>query len=117
MLQLQSGTALLTLNFKPLKLDISIAGVPAASFNARQMFQYEYLREKKVTPGHGLCHRSDFMDAFLSAYVNYVNPTWSSEGANEATEPCILWHTIQPDHQKALSNCSSYGLISGDAVK
>ncbi len=48
LLQLQSGSALLTLSFKPLRMDISIAGTPAASFNARQMFNYEHLREKKV---------------------------------------------------------------------
>ncbi|KAK9857969.1 hypothetical protein WJX84_003134 [Apatococcus fuscideae] len=47
LLQLQSGSAQLTLTFKPLRVDLSIAGTPAASFNARQMFQYEYLREKQ----------------------------------------------------------------------
>ena len=48
LLQLQSGSAQLTLTFKPLRVDLSIAGSPAASFNARQMFNYEYLRQKQV---------------------------------------------------------------------
>lgn len=50
LLQLQSGSAQLTLTFKPLLVDLSIAGTPAASFNARQMFHYEHLREKQVHP-------------------------------------------------------------------
>ena len=67
--QLQSGSAQLTLTFKPLRVDLSIAGTPAASFNARQMFNYEYLREKQV--GHRLLRYNDKTQPCIVAWLDH----------------------------------------------
>ena len=66
--QLQAGSAQLTLTFKPLRVDLSIASTPAASFNARQMFNYEYLREKQV--GHHLLRYNDQTQQCIAAWLN-----------------------------------------------
>ncbi|KAK9816687.1 hypothetical protein WJX72_003707 [[Myrmecia] bisecta] len=45
--QLSLGSAEVTLTYSPLRIDVSMAGQPAASFNSRQMFNFEHLREKQ----------------------------------------------------------------------
>lgn len=45
---LKIGESNIVLKYSPLQLSIDIAGKPAMTFNSRQMFNFEYLRQKKV---------------------------------------------------------------------
>ena len=45
---LKIGESDIVLKYSPLQLSIDIAGKPAMIFNSRQMFNFEYLRQKKV---------------------------------------------------------------------
>jgi hypothetical protein len=49
---LKLGKADVVLKYSPLQLSIDIAGKPAMIFNSRQMFNFEYLRQKKVCCSH-----------------------------------------------------------------
>lgn len=48
-LQLQCEDAELQLQYTPLQIDISIKGQPVMSFNSRQMFNFEHMRQKQVS--------------------------------------------------------------------
>lgn len=84
LLQLQSGSAQLTLTFKPLRVDLSIAGTPAASFNARQMFNYEHLRQKQV-----IMQRSDHQCQII---ISTSSEPWFCQ--MQQARQCEAW---QPD--------------------
>ena len=45
---LKLGNADIRLTYSPLQLSLDILGKPAMVFNSRQMFNFEYLRQKKV---------------------------------------------------------------------
>lgn len=45
---LKLGNADIRLKYSPLQLSLDILGKPAMVFNSRQMFNFEYLRQKKV---------------------------------------------------------------------
>ncbi len=48
---LQLGNAQVKLQYSPLQLDIAVDGKPAATFNSRQLFNFEHRRQKKVCQG------------------------------------------------------------------
>lgn len=47
-LKLSIGEADITLQYSPLQLDVSVHGIPALSFNSKQLFHFEQLRTKQV---------------------------------------------------------------------
>ena len=47
-LALKLGQADVTLQYSPLQLDVNIDGQPAISFNSKQLFNFEHLRQKQV---------------------------------------------------------------------
>ena len=47
-LHLQLGDAELQLQYSPLQIGVSIKGQPVMTFNGRQMFNFEHLRQKQV---------------------------------------------------------------------
>ena len=47
-LKLSLGQADVTLQYSPLQLDVSVKGIPALSFNSKQLFNFEQLRTKQV---------------------------------------------------------------------
>ena len=49
---LKIGEADFVLKYSPFQLSIDIASKPAMIFNSRQMFNFEYLRQKKVHCSH-----------------------------------------------------------------
>ena len=49
-LTLKLGQADVTLQYSPLQLDVTVDGKPAISFNSKQLFNFEHLRQKQV--GH-----------------------------------------------------------------
>ena len=48
---LQLRNAQVKLQYSPLQLDIAVDGKPAATFNSRQLFNFEHSRQKKVCQG------------------------------------------------------------------
>ena len=46
---LKLGQADVTLQYSPLQLDVTVAGKPAISFNSRNLFNFEQLRQKQVS--------------------------------------------------------------------
>ena len=54
---LQLGNAQVKLQYSPLQLDIAVDGKPAATFNGRQLFNFEHRRQKKVCQGHVIRQR------------------------------------------------------------
>lgn len=47
-IKLSLGEADITLQYDPLQLDVSVKGIPAMSFNSKQLFNFEQLRTKQV---------------------------------------------------------------------
>lgn len=47
-LVLKLGQADITLQYSPLQLDVNVDGKPAISFNSKQLFNFEHLRQKQV---------------------------------------------------------------------
>lgn len=47
-LTLKLGQADVTLQYSPLQLDVTVDGKPAISFNSKQLFNFEHLRQKQV---------------------------------------------------------------------
>ena len=47
-LALKIGQADITLQYSPLQLDVNVGGKPAISFNSKQLFNFEHLRQKQV---------------------------------------------------------------------
>lgn len=47
-IMLKLGEADVTLQYSPLQLDVSVGGKPAISFNSKQLFNFEHLRQKQV---------------------------------------------------------------------
>ena len=51
---LASGDSVLTLNFKPFTLSLTVKGLPALTLNSKNLFNFEHRRTKQVRgPGHG----------------------------------------------------------------
>lgn len=50
---LKNGVVTVKLGHKPLRVDVSVNGVPALQFNSRDMFNFEHRRQKQVRPAAG----------------------------------------------------------------
>lgn len=49
-LALKLGQADITLQYSPLQLDVNVGSKPAISFNSKQLFNFEHLRQKQARP-------------------------------------------------------------------
>ncbi len=48
-LRLKLGQADVTLQYRPLQLDVTVNGKAAISFNSKNLFNFEHLRQKQVS--------------------------------------------------------------------